>query len=110
MLHTMFQFDIFGFISGFFILVFVIAIIFFVIVILIVYKLLHTNVDNVKKKSVKTYTDFRVQTHKFTVGVSKENTNEESNAEEIINACKYCGENIDANATFCPYCGSNLTV
>ena len=110
MLHIMFQFDIFGFIGGFFILVFVIAIIFFVIVILIVYKLLHSNVDNVKKKSVKTYTDFQAQTRNSTVGVLKENANGKSNKEEIVSICKYCGENVDENTTFCPYCGSNLAV
>ena len=99
MLHTMFQFDIFGFISGFFILVFVIAIIFFVIVILIVYKLLHSNVENVKKKSIKA-TSLPIEN---AIESPKEKVKKE------INTCKYCGENIEDNATFCPFCGSNLT-
>jgi len=105
MLQDMFSFDIFGFLSGFFILIFVIAIIFFVIVILIVYKLLHSNVDNVKKKSVKVPV---IPVDNFS-NTSKETAKEELKIEKNISICKYCGENIDENATFCPYCGSNLT-
>jgi len=101
----MFQFDIFSFISGFFILVFVIAIIFFVIVILIVYKILHSNVDNVKKKSVKV-TSLPLEN---AITSPKEKVKKEIVTEKEINTCKYCGENIEENATFCPYCGSNLT-
>lgn len=104
-LQNSFPFDIFGFLGGFFILIFVIVIIFFVIVILIVYKLLHSNVDNVKKKPVKVSNipDDNIS------NTSKETANEELKIEKIISTCKYCGENIEENATFCPYCGSNLT-
>ena len=100
----MFPSDIFGFISGFFILIFVIAIIFFIVVIFIVYKLLHTNVDNVKKKHVKS-------NNKITesiIDISKESSKNELKAEKFINTCIYCGENIEDKATYCPYCGSNL--
>lgn len=105
MLQNSFPFDIFGFLSGFFILIFVIAIIFFVIVILIVYKLLHSNVDNVKKKSVKVPA---IPVDKIS-NTSKETAKEEFKIEKSIRTCKYCGEKIDENATFCPFCGSNLT-
>ncbi len=104
--QNMFPFDIFGFMSGFFILVFIIAIVFFIIVILIVYKLLHSNVDNVKKKSVKSIKIPNTNN----INASKENSNEKLIKDKKINACKYCGENIDENTTFCPYCGSNLTI
>ena len=84
---------------------FVIAIIIFVIVILVVYKLLHSNVDNVKKKSVK-YSNIPVDTISNT---SKENAKEDLMMEKSISICKYCSEKIEENATFCPFCGSNLT-
>ena len=101
----MFPFDIFGFISSLFILIFVIAIIFFVIVILIVYKLLHSNVDNVKKKSKKV-THIPVENINNSL---KKITKEELNTEELLSTCKYCGEKIEGSATFCPFCGSNLS-
>ena len=104
MLQNSFPFDIFGFLSGFFILIFVIAIIFFVIVILIVYKLLHSNVDNVKKKPVKV-SDIPLDNIS---NISKETAKVELKIEKKISTCKYCGENIEESATFCPYCGSNL--
>ena len=106
MLQNMFPFDVFGFMSSFFILIFVIAIIFFVIVILIVYKLLHSNVDNVKKKPVKIKNILVENNTKSFRKVEKE----EIKIEETRSICKYCGENIDCNTTFCPYCCSNLTV
>ena len=105
MQQNMFPSDMFGFVSGMFVIIFVIAIIFFIIVILIVYKLLHSNVDNVKKKSVKT-TNIH---NEYIIKASKENTNEELIKDKKINTCKYCGEKIEDNATFCPFCGSNLT-
>jgi len=100
----MFPSDIFGFISGFFIIVFVIVIIFFVIVILIIYKLLHTNVDNVKKKSVKSIRN----PVEGASNTSKKNVIEELKTEIVISTCKYCGQNIEENTTYCPFCGSNL--
>ncbi|MBY8987568.1 MAG: zinc ribbon domain-containing protein [Candidatus Lokiarchaeota archaeon] len=103
--QNMFPFDMFGFMSGFFILIFVIAIIFFVIVILIVYKLLHSNVDNIKKKSVKVTSKPADNIN----NTSNENTKKELVIEKEINICKYCGEKIEDTATFCPFCGSNLT-
>ncbi|MFX0047485.1 MAG: zinc ribbon domain-containing protein [Candidatus Hermodarchaeota archaeon] len=106
MLQDLFPFDIFGFISGFFVLVFVIAIIFFIIVILIVYKLLHSNVDNVKKKPVKVK-NILVENHTKT---GNETEKEELKTVVVSSICKYCGENIENNTTFCPYCGSNLIV
>ncbi|MBY9008326.1 MAG: zinc ribbon domain-containing protein [Candidatus Lokiarchaeota archaeon] len=102
--QNMFPFDIFGFMSGMFVLIFVIAMIFFIIVIIIVYKLLHTNVDNVKKKSVK-ITNIP---NESVIKASKENAKDKLITEEIVSTCKYCGENIDENTSFCPYCGSNL--
>ncbi|NVM16505.1 MAG: zinc ribbon domain-containing protein [Candidatus Lokiarchaeota archaeon] len=100
----MFPSDIFGFVSGIFILIFVIVIVFFIIVILIVYKLLHSNVDNVKKRSVK------APKIPFVSSLSslKENEKKELISAKDVNNCKYCGENIEENIAFCPYCGSNL--
>ena len=99
-------FDMFGFMSGFFILIFVVVIIIFVIVIIIIYKLLHTNVDNVKtkKKFVKAGSSPRVNRYRSTNEIVKEKLA----TEKKINICKYCGEKIEDNATFCPFCGSNL--
>jgi len=97
--------DMFGFMSGMFIIIFVVAIVFFIIVILIVYKLLHSNVDNIKKKSVKN-TSIPIAN---TINTSKEKTNEELIKNKEVNTCKYCSENIEDTATFCPFCGSNLT-
>lgn len=105
MLQEIFPSDIFGFISGIIVLVFVIAIIFFIIVILIVYKLLHTNVDNVKKKKVKIIEAL----NETSLPTSKENEKQEVNTIKEANLCKYCGQNVDQNISFCPYCGSNLT-
>jgi uncharacterized membrane protein len=103
--QNMFPSDMFGFISGMFVIIFVIAIVFFIIVILIVYKLLHSNVDDVKKKSAKT-TNIP---NEYIIKASKENANEEVIKNKKITTCKYCGENIEDTATFCPFCGSNLT-
>ena len=104
MLQNMFPFDMFGFMSGIFIIIFVIAIIFFVIVVLIVYKLLHSNVDNVKKKSGKN----TIVPNENIYKVSNEKVKKEVVAEKEISMCKYCGEKIEDTATFCPFCGSNL--
>ena len=106
MLLNLFQFDIFGFISGFVIIVFVIAIIFFIIVILVVYKLLHSNVDNIEKKRVKV-TNIHVENIS---NKSKNISMDKLSTKEILSDCKYCGEKVEENATFCPYCGSNLSV
>jgi len=97
--------DMFGFMSGIFIIIFVIAIIFFIIVIVIVYKLFHSNVDDVKKKPVKV-TNIPVENIKKS---SKEIAKDELITEKFVSTCKYCGENIDESTSFCPYCGSNLT-
>jgi len=102
----MFPFDIFEFIGGIFVIIFVIVIVFFIIVIVIVYKLLHTNVDNVKKKSAKS-AQSSVKDESF---ASKENVIDEPKTKVIINTCKYCGQNIEENTSFCPYCGSNLSI
>ena len=103
--QNMFPSDMFDFMSGMFIIILVIAIVFFIIVILIVYKLLHSNVDNVKKKSVKT-TNIP---NEYIIKTSKENTNEELIIDKKIDTCKYCSEKIEDTDTFCPFCGSNLT-
>jgi uncharacterized membrane protein len=104
---NLYQFDIFGFIGAFFILVFVIAIIFFIIVILVVYKLLHSNVDNVQKKRVKPTNNLPVE---IINNKSKEIAMDKMSTKEILSTCKYCGENMEEKAIFCPYCGSNLSV
>jgi hypothetical protein len=109
MLQSFFPVDIFGFISGIFILVFVIVIVFLIIVIIIVYKILHSNVDDVNRKSVKTPPDVFSQPQGFSVETTKETTKEKLGEEKEVNSCKYCGENIEENTAFCPYCGSNLT-
>ena len=94
--------DIFGFINGVFIIVLVIVIVFFIIVILIVYKLLHSNVDNVQKRSAKVLS--------IPVIENSNTSREEVKIEEIISMCKYCGENIEEGTLVCPYCGSDLAV
>jgi len=109
MLQNSFPFDIFGFINGIFILVFVVVIIFFIIIVIIVYKLLHSNVNDVKKKSVKNHSDILSHPQGFSVEASKETTNEKKVDEKKASSCKYCGENIEENTTFCSYCGSNLS-
>ena len=106
MLQNLFPFDIFGFMSGFFFLVFVIVIIFFVIVILIVYKLLHSNVENVHAKKKPVNAGSSLIENNFTS--SNEEVKKKLIIENEINICKYCGEKIEDTATFCPFCGSNL--
>ena len=103
----MFPFDIFGFMSGFIILIFVIAIIFFVVVILIIYKLLHSNVNDVNKKrrsknkeSADTENIYRRK---------DEDMKEKSTTAKNMSICKFCREQIEENAIFCTYCGSNLS-
>jgi uncharacterized membrane protein len=99
----MFPFDIFGFISGFIVLIFVIAIIVFVVVILIIYKLLHTNVENEKKsKKLESTSSENIYRAK------NDEVKEKFTITKEISTCKYCGEKIDENALFCPLCGSNL--
>jgi uncharacterized membrane protein len=104
MLLNSFQFDIFGFINGIFIISLVVVIIFFIIVVLIVYKLFHSNVDNVKKKQEKNI----YKTPESTLNISKEPVKQESKIENSINTCEYCGETIEENTPICPYCGWNL--
>ena len=74
MLQDLFPFDIFGFINGIFVIVFVIVIIFFIIVILIVYKLIHLNVDNVKKKSKQEPKITVESSDRITKGLEKEDS------------------------------------
>ncbi len=105
MLQNSFQFDIFGFINGIFVLTFIIAIVFFIIVILIVYKLLHTNVDNVKEKHGKKNI---YKANESTINISKETVKQVLKPDSTIDNCKYCGEIIEEDTLNCPYCGSNL--
>jgi len=94
-------FNVFGFVRNLLIVIFVIIFIFFVIVIIIVYKLLHRNVDNVKKRSE----DF----FKTPVGKSPNPyIKREENNEKKGTKCQYCGEEITDKATMCPFCGSYL--
>ena len=109
MLQSMFPFDIFGFINGIFILVFVIVIVFLIIVIIIVYKLFHSNVDDVKKGSVNIYRKLPTQSHNASVEISKETIKEKLVEDKEVNTCKYCGEKIGDSAQFCPFCGSDLS-
>ena len=105
MLQNMFPFDIFGFMSGMFILIFVIVIIVFIIVIIIVYKLLHTNVENVKKSKFK-LPKLRAENAGTTF---VETDKEDLTVEKMSSKCKYCGEKIEDDIAFCPFCGSNLS-
>ncbi len=94
----MFPFDIFGFMSGMFILI-------FIIVIIVVYKLLHSNVDHENKTRYK-IPKLRTEDAGTTiVKIDKENLTKE----KMSSNCKYCGGKIEDTATFCPLCGSNLT-
>jgi len=100
-----FQFDIFGFISSMFILIFVVVIIVFIIIIIVVYKLLHSNVDYENKttfKLPKLRTDNAGTT---VVKIDKEDLTKE----KMSSKCKYCGEKIEEDIAFCPFCGSNLS-
>ncbi|NHJ22603.1 MAG: zinc ribbon domain-containing protein [Candidatus Lokiarchaeota archaeon] len=106
MLDGLFPFDIFSFINGIIILVFIIAIVFFIIVILIVYKLLHTNVDNVKKRSKKAP---KVPAESVDLP-QKELKKDNSISVNNITKCKYCGQEVEENTVFCQYCGSDLTL
>ena len=101
----MFPFDIFGFISGIFILVFVIVIIVFIIVIIIVYKLLHTNVDNDYKSKFKP-PKLRVESTGTTIVKLNEG---EMTKEKMGSKCKFCGEKIEEDIAYCPFCGSDLS-
>ncbi len=101
----MFPFDMFGFMSGMFILIFIIVIIVFIIVIIIVYKLLHSNVDHENKTRSK-LPKLRTEDAGTTI-VKKDKEN--LTKEKMSSKCKYCGEKIEDDIAFCPFCGSNLS-
>ena len=101
----MFPFDIFGFISGIFILIFVIVIIVFIIIIIVVYKLLHTNVYLEDKTTFKLPKLRAEDAGTIFVKTDEENLTKEKTSSK----CKYCGEKIEENIAFCPFCGSNLS-
>ena len=106
MLQNMFPFDMFGFMSGMFILIFIIVFIVFIIVIIIVYKLLHSNVDHENKTRNKLP---KLRTEDAGTTIVKRDK-ENLTKEKMSSNCKYCGEKIEDTATFCPLCGSNLSV
>ena len=90
--------DFFGMFNMFFITVVVIALIFLIIVIIIVYKLLHSNVENKRKKSKQNYFDSTDNPYR------KKELMEEPKLED----CPYCGEKIEPNIVYCPNCGAEI--
>ena len=101
----MFPFDIFGFMSGMFILIFIVVIIVFVIVIIIVYKLLHSNIDHQSKTRYKLQKLPTENAGTTFVKIDKEDLTKE----KVSAKCKYCGEKIEDDIAFCPFCGSDLS-
>ena len=101
----MFPFDIFGFLNGVFILIFVIVIIVFIIIVIIIYKLLHINVDHVNKTRYKLPSLRTENTGSTIIKIDKEDLT----VEKMSSKCKYCGEKIEEDIPFCPFCGSNLS-
>jgi uncharacterized membrane protein len=90
--------DFFAMFNMFFITVVVVAVIFLIIVIIIVYKLLHSNVDNKRKKSKQDYFDSTDNPYR------KREVKEEPKLED----CPYCGEKIELNIVYCPNCGAEI--
>jgi hypothetical protein len=72
--------------------------------VVIVYKLFHSNIDNVKKKQAKNI----YRTTDSTQNKSKETVKQELKPDNFVKNCKYCGEAIEKNTLICPYCGWNL--
>ena len=100
-----FPFDIFGFITSMFILIFVVVIIVFIIIIIVVYKLLHSNVDHENKTAFKLP---KLRTDNDGTTVVKIDKGDLTK-EKMSSKCKYCGEKIEDDIVFCPVCGSNLS-
>lgn len=90
--------DFFSMFNMMFILIFVGALVFLIIVIIVVYKLLHSNVDNTSKKSREIYSEPSINPYR------KGATIEEPKLER----CPYCGEKIEPNIAYCPICGAEL--
>jgi len=91
-------FDIIGMFNMIFIVSLVGAIIFLIIVIIIVYKLLHSNVDNTSKKLKEVHVDPFINPYR----------KEKSIEEPKLERCLYCGEKIEPHTSFCPICGAEL--
>jgi hypothetical protein len=74
------------------------ALIFLVIVIVVVYKLIHSNVNNRRKK-----------TEEINIG-SYDNPyrKKETPDQPKLERCPYCGEKIEPNIAYCPICGVDL--
>ncbi|MFX1280062.1 MAG: zinc-ribbon domain-containing protein [Promethearchaeota archaeon] len=95
---------IFSTITATFLVILVIAVIFFIIILLIVYKLIHSNVNNVKKRSEPydkvTYENIRK--------LPSNNDFKKKKLQDNSLTCRYCGEQVRENVNFCPLCGSFL--
>ena len=90
--------EFFSMFNFLFIIIFVGALIFLIIVIIVVYKLLHSNVDNTSKKSREIL--FDPEQNPYRKGAIIE--------EPILVRCTYCGENIEPDIAYCPNCGAEL--
>ena len=66
--------------------------------IIVVYKLLHSNVDNTSKKSREFLSD--TDKNPYRKGAIIE--------EPKLERCPYCGEKIEPNIAYCPICGAEL--
>lgn len=95
---------IFSNLTATFVLILVIAVIFFIIILLIVYKLIHSNVNNVKKRSEP----FDKVNHENIRNLSSDNDFKKEKLEDNSLTCRYCGEQVRENVNFCPLCGSFL--
>ncbi|MFW9784817.1 MAG: hypothetical protein ACFFFB_21235 [Candidatus Heimdallarchaeota archaeon] len=93
-----------SFVNDVIITVLVIALIFFIIVILIVYKLIHSNVNYVMKRSEK-FNNIVVQN---TLNPPENNELKEIVFKNEFLKCRYCDEQVQKDVNFCPFCGSFL--
>jgi len=92
------MFDFFNMFNVMFIVILVGALIFLIIVIIVVYKLLHSNVDNTRKKTKEIHTNPFINPYR----------KEESSKKVQIERCPYCGEKVESNISYCPICGAEL--
>jgi hypothetical protein len=103
-LANLFITDIFGYINTLIISVSVIAVIIFIIVIIIIYKLMHSNVNHVRKKSKSVM----VEKTNNPYMIHNSNDNKDNIQQQKTIYCTYCGAELKTSSKFCPLCGAKM--
>ena len=101
-LANLFITDIFGYFNTLIILISVVAVVIFIIVIIIVYKLMHSNVNQVriKQKSITSDNPY--------IKRDLDEKKEEAIPQKSI-FCSYCGAELKKISKYCPLCGAKMS-